>query len=194
MATKINKEKRVRQKKIILRDASLTRRGIAYLLDWYLGALATAFPISIISKVLTGTMLHQDIINFKSPYGLLGGGLGLICAFLYYVIIPKCVWDGQTPGKRICNVKIVTEDNQQLTWKHILLRQIVGMILIEGTLVSASAILHQVGMILTGIDFLTPLKYIGLAVSGISSLFVLFRKNHKAIHDYIGKTRVVNCN
>lgn len=179
---------------ITLQDASMLRRLISYLIDWYVGALVTALPIAVISQKLMGTMLNQDIIHFPHPYGLIGGVLGLLCAFGYYVVIPMKNHSGQTFGKRLCKIKIVQENGQDITWKNMLLRQVLGIIIIEGALVTASAIWHQVAMILTGLDFLTPLKYIGLGLSGLSVLLLLFHKNHRALHDYIGKTKVVMSN
>lgn len=51
MPRKIKNEKR--KEKESLPQASLPRRFVAYLIDWYVGALATALPISIIAKKLT---------------------------------------------------------------------------------------------------------------------------------------------
>lgn len=191
MTTK--KEKVRKEKKYELVDAPASRRFLSYIIDWYVGALATAFPIAIISQKLYGTMLKQDILYFDAPYGLLGGILGLCCAIIYYVLIPLKDHQGQTLGKRLCKIKIVQESGKDITIKNILLRQLLGIIIIEGSLVSASAIWHQIVMILTGIDILTPLKYIGIVLSIVSVLLVLFHKNHRALHDYLGKTKVVMC-
>ena len=191
MVKSIKKEKKIVKPQ--WEDASAPRRFISYIIDWYVGALATSLPISIIAKKLYGTMLSQDILNFDQPYGLIGGILGIVCALVYYVVIPLGSNKGQTLGKRICKIKIIQENGEDVTMKNILLRQVLGIIIIEGSLVSVSAIWQQVIMILTGIDILTPLKYVGIALGIISSLIILFMKDHRAIHDYLGKTRVISC-
>lgn len=191
MVKSIKKEKKIVKPQ--WEDASAPRRFISYIIDWYVGALATSLPISIIAKKLYGTMLSQDILNFDQPYGLIGGILGIVCALVYYVVIPLGSNKGQTLGKRICKIKIIQENGEDVTMKNILLRQVLGIIIIEGSLVSVSAIWQQVIMILTGIDILTPLKYVGIALGIISSLMILFMKDHRAIHDYLGKTRVISC-
>lgn len=191
MVKSIKKEKKIVKPQ--WEDASVPRRFISYIIDWYVGALATSLPISIIAKKLYGTMLSQDILNFDQPYGLIGGILGIVCALVYYVVIPLGSNKGQTLGKRICKIKIIQENGEDVTMKNILLRQVLGIIIIEGSLVSVSAIWQQVIMILTGIDILTPLKYVGIALGIISSLMILFMKDHRAIHDYLGKTRVISC-
>lgn len=193
MATKIEKKKKTKEKKVILKDASQSRRLLSYIIDWYVGALATAFPIAIVSQKIYGTMLRQDIIHFEHPFGLIGGILGLVCGLIYFVVVPLCGNKGQTFGKKVCKIKIVQDDGQDVTLKNIILRQLVGIIIIEGSLVTTSVIWHQIVWILTGVDVVTPLKFVGLAFCGISILLVLFKKDHKAIHDYLGKTKVIMC-
>ena len=38
----------------------MTKRFVAYLLDWYLGAMLTSLPIGIVSQKIYGNMLHQN--------------------------------------------------------------------------------------------------------------------------------------
>lgn len=182
-------KKEVRQK---ISDASPSKRFLAYLIDWYVGALATALPISMIAQKTYGQMERQDIIFFDEPLGLIAGVLALISAFLYYVIVPMYMCKGQTFGKKICNIKMVKIDNSELTFKDYLLRQVVGIILVEGVLYSASSILHQVFALTTGINIIKPLMYIGFVIGGASFLMALFRQDHRAIHDYIAGTKVIN--
>ena len=73
---------------------------------------------------------------------------------------------------------------------QLLLRQVVGIIIVEGSLVSASAIWHQLGTMLTGVDLVTVLMYAGMGISIVSAVLVLVGK-HRAIHDFIGGTKVV---
>lgn len=40
-------------------DVPLTRRFLSYLIDWYLGGLATAFPIAMISQKLLEVCLNR---------------------------------------------------------------------------------------------------------------------------------------
>ena len=50
-----------------VQDAGMTRRFIAYLIDWYVGALATALPISMVAMKLYGTVKNQQIMEFAAP-------------------------------------------------------------------------------------------------------------------------------
>lgn len=191
MATKVIKDKR--EKKIRYEDAPVTKRFISYLIDWYVGALCTAIPISIISQKLTNTMLNQNIVEFQQPYGIIAGVLAVLFAIFYFVIVPTYIYPGQTVGKRICKIMIVKNDNEQVTIKNMLLRQLLGIIVIEGVLVSASAIWHEIITIITQTNFVTPLMYAGFIISAISILLYLFKGEHRALHDYLGNTKVVMC-
>ena len=194
MSKKMIEKKEKKKKKVLLKDAKLSKRGISYLIDWYVGGLFTSLPIGLFSLKMYNTMLHQDIMNFPSPQGLLAGLAGLVGAIVYFFVIPAFVWKGQTFGKRVCHVRIVNMDDTEVSAKTLLLRQLVGVFLIEGGLVTASTILHQVFMLVTSINIVKPLMYVGLAISGVSALLVLFKNDHRAIHDYLAKTRVVEGN
>ena len=171
----------------------LTRRFLSYLIDWYLGGLVTAFPIAMISQKLFGSVLKQNILEFPNHYGLIAGCLGFVFALFYFVAVPTWITKGQTLGKKICKIQIVKDDEEEITFKNMFLRQLVGIIVVEGSLVTASAIWHQVFTLLTGIEIVSGLMYVGLAVCVVSAGMVIFTKDHKAIHDYIGSTRVVMC-
>lgn len=194
MATKVERKKRNKKKKYNYIDASMTKRFISYIIDWYVGALCTAIPIAITSQKLTNTMLNQNIVEFEQPYGIISGVIAVLFAIFYFVIVPTYIYPGQTVGKRICKIKIVKNNNEPVTIKNMLLRQLLGIIVIEGVLVTASAIWHEVITIITQINFVTPLMYAGFVVTAVSILLYLFKGEHRALHDYIGSTKVVSCN
>ena len=171
------------EKKKEFQPAGLGRRFAAYLVDWYLGALATA---------LFGTVQNQNLLTFYPPYGLIAGALGLFAAVIYYVAVPVLLWPGQTPGKRWLKIKIVDQDGGDAGTGQLILRQLVGMIILEGSLVSASTIWHQMFTIATGINVVNVLMYAGMAVSLVSVVLVLAGR-HRAIHDRIGGTAVASC-
>ena len=157
---------------------------LSYFIDWYLGALCAAFPIAVVSQKLYGTMLKQNLLKIQQPYGFI--------ALFYYIYIPFFVYKGQTVGKRICKVKIIQNNNQEVSLKSLVLRQGLGMIVIEGIFVSASALWHQLVSLCIHVNIVSTMMYVGFVVGGISTLMVIFTKEHRAIHDYIGNTKVVS--
>lgn len=98
----------------------------------------------------------------------------------------------QTVGKRICKVKIIQNNNQEVSLKSLVLRQGLGMIVIEGVFVSASALWHQLVSLCIHVNIVSMMMYVGFVVGGISTLMIIFTKEHRAIHDYIGNTKVVS--
>ena len=166
-------------KRNMYKDAPLTRRVLSYFIDWYLGALCAAFPIAVVSQKLYGTMLKQNLLKIQQPYGFIAGIIGVIFALFYYIYIPFFAYKGQTVGKRICKVKIIQKNNQEVSLKSLIL-------------VSASALWHQLVSLCIHVNIVSTMMYIGFVVGGISTLMVIFTKEHRAIHDYIGNTKVVS--
>ena len=179
-------------KRNIYINEPLTRRVLSYFIDWYLGALCAAFPIAVVSQKLYGTMLKQNLLKIQQPYGFIAGIIGVIFALFYYIYIPFFVYKGQTVGKRICKVKIIQNNNQEVSLKSLVLRQGLGMIVIEGVFVSASALWHQLVSLCIHVNIVSMMMYVGFVVGGISTLMIIFTKEHRAIHDYIGNTKVVS--
>lgn len=170
--------------------ASVARRFFAYLIDWYAGALCSAVPISIVAARFTGDITNQYLVDYPSPYGLIAGAAALLCAFLYYVAIPLIIWPGQTPGKRLCGIRIELSDGRPVDFPHLVLRQVLGVVIIEGVITNASGIWHQMATIVTGVNVVHPLMYVGFAVTAVSCGMILIRRDHRCLHDLIGGTRV----
>ncbi len=171
-------------------DASMSRRFFAYLIDWYLGGLMTAFPIALFSMKQFDTVQNQNILTFAPPTGVIAGVLGVLFALVYYVVIPAACWKGQTPGKRMLRLKIVQQDETEASLGTMLMRQGLGIIVLEGGLVTASAVWHQVAELLTGVSLVKPLMYAGMVVSVLSALLAL-TQGHLAIHDRLAGTKVI---
>lgn len=95
--------------------------------------------------------------------------------------------------KRICHIKIVKSDGKDVGLKELLLREVLGAIIIEGVLYSASTILHQVLQISLGISLVKPMMYVGFVITIVSAILCLVnKKEHLALHDYLARTKVVN--
>ncbi|WP_029453133.1 RDD family protein [Clostridium algidicarnis] len=177
----------------VLSDVPSWKRFVAYMLDWYLGSIFTSLPMVMIYMKVTNTdNLNVNLFQYPKQYAMLAGGLGLLFALFYYMIVPLCIWKGQTLGKRWCHFKIAKRDGDDVCLKELFLRQIIGIFLIEGALIFPSDLFHQILSLVSNINFVTPLTYIGIVVSVLSAIFVIFRKDHKAIHDLISNTKVMS--
>ena len=174
-------------------DLSQITRFIAYAIDWYLGGVVASLPIIIIYMMLhdDATSIPQNIAIFDYPYNFIAGGLSFLVAIIYYVIVPLKVFPGQTVGKRILKLKIVNNNYLDVSIKQIIIRQLVMIILIEGSIYSCSNMLHQLINTATNFNFSGIYAYIGLVISLISAILVLVLKSKRALHDLVAGTKVV---
>ncbi len=171
------------------------KRFIAYMVDWYIGSIFTSLPMVLIYMKVTNTQdLNTNLFQYPKQYAVLAGCTGLVFALFYYMIVPLVIWNGQTLGKRWCHFKIVKEGYNSVKFKELFLRQILGILLIEGALIFPSNLLHQVISLISNINLITPLMYAGIVISVLSGILVLFRKDQKAIHDLISNTKVICVN
>jgi len=174
-------------------DVNVTRRFMAYLADWLLGMFFVAFPVVMLySTAMNTTTVTDDLIKMVYPYNYIGGALALLFSLIYFVIIPWKLWEGQTPGKRMFNIKIVKNNNDDVDLKALLLRQIVGMVLLESVLFTTSNYILKLLTLVSGeIKFMQYPYYAGLIITLISFLLVGFSRSRRAIHDYLGNTKVI---
>lgn len=198
MSTK-NKNKRrqnhiIRENMEVRKDQpNLWRRFIAYLIDWFFGMMFAAFPVVMLVGIASGTTeILDDLLLIPYPLNYIGGALALIFSFVYYVVFPWKIWKGQTIGKRMMGMEIVRTSGKQVDLRTLIVRQVLGVFLIEGILITASSYLWEMLALMTGeIRVMQYLYYIGLGLTIVSTLLVIFTKNNQAIHDHMGKTMVI---
>jgi uncharacterized RDD family membrane protein YckC len=178
---------------VVSGDIPIWKRFIAYMVDWYLGSIFTSLPMVLIYMKATNTQdLNTNLFQYPKQYALLAGALGLLFGLFYYLIVPLFIWKGQTLGKRWCHFKITKINSENVSIKELFLRQIIGIFLVEGALIFPSNLFHQILSLISNVNLITPLNNVGIAISIVSGLCVLIRKDHKAIHDLIGSTKVIS--
>lgn len=179
--------------KEIYRYAPINKRGFAFVLDWYLGSAFCTIPVGLLWNKLTNeTTINTDLSLFESPYGLLAGLLGLLFGAVYFYLIPLAVWEGQTLGKKLFGVRIVAEDGTKLPAGRLAFRQLVGIILLEGTYMMTGDLIVQMISILMGETVGKVFSYVTVALF-IGSI-ILTVKNNKAIHDFLAHSIVIENN
>lgn len=137
------------------RYAGFWMRLWAYLIDviviFSLSGLFTS-PLSFLDSVS-----NFSLLGFWSVNALIGG----LFYYSYFLIMTKLT--GQTLGKMIFNLKVVSENAEKLSWFDLFFREIVGRF-IYNTI------------------FIIKLAY----------LVVAFTPKKQGIHDMIGKTHVIH--
>ena len=174
-------------------DVGFLRRSVAYIIDWYIGGVLASLPLIIIYMINNDnvTIIPQNIEIFKYPLNIIVGLLSFMVAVFYYVLVPMYIYEGQTLGKKIASLKIMSNDNLKASRRQVFIRQFVVILLLEGSLFTSSNMLHQVLNVFSGVKITTIYSRIGLFITAISIILVILIKSRRAIHDVISGTRVI---
>ena len=159
------------------------KRIIAYGIDWYLGSVLSSLPLILLYMSLhkDAVYIPQQLSIFKGYYQVLAGVLSLSVAFVYYVVLP-IIWKGQTLGKKLLGLKIVNDDYQEVNVKQLIIRQVIMIFLVEGSIYTCSNMFHQLVNVLTGYNI----------ASILSGILVIILKSKKSLHDIVSHTLVVD--
>ena len=132
--------------------ASWMERFTAHALDSVLGA------VIVIAGLSVGFVLPGPLIILL--------GVGLLAYVVWFLMT---LASGQTPGKRIMNLRVMKTNGEPVTWGYMFLREF----LVKGVLVNAAS------AITAGIFFL------------VNYLFPLWDKDRQTLHDKMLETLVV---
>lgn len=174
-------------------STSYIKRFIAYAIDWYLGGALASIPLILLYMSLheDASYIPQVITIFEGSYQLIAGCLSFSVSLLYYIGIPLYT-KGQTLGKKFLGLKIVGNHYDDITVKQLLIRQGIMILLVEGSIYTASNMLHQMINVVTGFNFASLYAYIGVVISLISVICVFVFQSKKSLHDIVAKTLVVD--
>lgn len=165
------------------------RRLLAYIIDWYVVSLLTSIPIVLLYSMQTQEKTMKTRLDqLTMGYALIALILGIIVSLWYLVYMQT---KKGTLGKNIMGIKVVNDDETKVSLKTMLVREGVGILLIEGVLFTVSISLHEYIDMLFGIHIEQYLVYVFGAICFVSIVLALVKPQMKMIHDYIGKTKVI---
>lgn len=168
-------------------------RVVAYIIDWYIATMISSIPIVIITSMVNHTtIITQELNKLPLMWGVITGILAIIFYLGYYVILELKVYKGQTFGKRILKLKVVKDDGNDVDLKTILLREGLGVMIIEGYLANSSSYLRQIIQLFTEVNIMDMSVYLFGIISAISILMGIASPSRKMIHDYIAKTHIIS--
>ncbi|CDE27457.1 rDD family protein [Catenibacterium sp. CAG:290] len=181
-----------------LRNEPVNKTGyikgiIAYGIDWYLGSVLSSLPLILLYMSLhkDAVYIPQQLSIFKGYYQVIAGVLSLSVAFVYYVVLP-IIWKGQTVGKKLLGLKIVNDNYQEVNVKQLIIRQVIMIFLVEGSIYTCSNMLHQLVNVLTGYNIASIWNKVGLVITILSGILVIVLKSKKSLHDIVSHTLVVD--
>ena len=155
-------------------------RGVAYLIDWYVATMFAGIPIVLIGSIVNHTTsVSQDLSKIPAPYNILVALLAIVFYLGYFVI-------------RIMKLKVVKNDESDVDFKTILMREGLGIMIVEGYIANSSSYLRQLIQIVTGIPIMDMAVYVFGIISAVSILMGMASPSRKMIHDRIANTHIIS--
>lgn len=148
--------------------------------DYTNGKIDANQYISENTAIMYETAKKQGIISFVT----------ILLNILYFIIF-QIKNNGQTLGKQLLKIRVIDENDRDLSMNQMIFRSlIINSILIDmvafGILIFSKQNIYLYAMFL--------LTFIQILIFSICSLMVMFRNDHRGIHDLIGHTKVMRCN
>lgn len=174
------------------------RRFAAYLIDWFLSALCMMLPMCLSWLYVTKEVETMRYVNVWTLQTLLGTKSALLialaalaCALFYEVIVPWKIYPGQTIGKRVMGYRMETKDGHTPGLMALLLRQGLGLFVLEGCLFNASALISNAISMVSGLNVTGIFLWASIVLTIISLIIALSSPSRRMLHDYLAKTHVV---
>lgn len=173
------------------------KRFVAFAIDWVFGYLCLAAPVAILwlyhtkdaGNLVTNVAILGSKLGASTAY--LGIALSILIAIVYYVVYPLRT-NGQTFGKKFMGIKIVKINDEPVDTKTLCIRQILGVFILEGYFCMISEMMRQL-MVLHDLNTAYLIvSFLAIFISAISAFLCIKFESHRALHDYIAKTKVVN--
>lgn len=166
----------------------LLKRVLAFIIDFYVGALFSTMPISIISTITINKMT-QNVFLLEKNIAIIAVLISMIVLLIYYFVIPYKVFKGQTIGKKIVGLKINIHGKNYKT--SLFKRQVLGYMLLEGSFSPTGKLLFQLFSLISGYNIVSIGTDIGNYIALASIGLLLCGRMHLMIHDYLGNTDVI---
>lgn len=167
----------------------------AFFLDFNVERIITSVIVLIVWLIIyRNTGDYNTMINIEGlPINVQYITVVIIFIFtiFYNIILPLYIYEGQTIGKKAIGIKIVKANGEKATLVNYILRYIT-ILIIEGNtyVVTFSGIAFF--FINQYYDKASELNGILTGVFALSALIAFFHKDRRAIHDFIGGTKVIN--
>ena len=123
-----------------------------------------------------------------TKYNMIGNIVTIILFILYFGFIPY-VFDGQTLGKKLFKLRVESIDNKELSLSKMLIRSLVYTGVVFNTLeIILFFVLNKKIYITTDM----VIVFASSIVEITCYLTVLFRQDHRGLHDLISHTKVID--
>lgn len=178
-------------------DVSTQARLYAYLIDWIAGGVICAFPAVLLYGIITGrgdvfTNLYTfPALGYSNLWSYVGGVLCILTAIIYFIYIPYKKNPGQTLGKKIMKIKVVSTDGSDVSLKTLWIREFLGLMILESGAIVVGGYFRQMATLALSFDVDYWWQMTGSILLIISGLLTVSTMSHRALHDYLANTKVV---
>ena len=180
------------------RGGYFVKRGLAFIVDWYISTVLINFAIGITSGFFSeGITIVESFADYTLGQTFIMVLVVFLVSLFYYVYVPLKVWRGQTLMLHVLQLKVMSIDGQELDLKHTLLRFCVGCLILEGAFYSCTTI--SIDALITkffveNADLVYTLIGGPLMIASIVSLFTCFldKEHSRLFHDRLAKSEVID--
>lgn len=177
-------------KKKYYESAGNIKRLVAYAIDWYITSLLVMAPVALLYSMETGKKaVVIDIGLLSVPYAYIAFIIGLILSSYYLIYTP--LKTGQTVGKRLLSIKVVKMDGNDIDFKTMFIREMIGVVLIEGVMFTISTYFHEILAMLVNMTYSNYIAYGFAAVLFVSIILAIIKPEKRMLHDYLAGTKVI---
>ena len=113
-----------------------------------------------------------------------------VVAILLYFVVFQCYNKGQTIGKKLMHIRIVSNDGEDLNINHYIIRSIIinslllDILIIGMVLFMNKQVYYYSSFGLQGVQILLLI---------VSAFMMMYRKDGRGIQDYVAHTKVIMC-
>ena len=120
------------------------------------------------------------------------GPLTLATIFLniLYFVVYQFYYKGQTLGKKLLRIKVVSADSKELTMNNYIYRSFIINSVLTDIIIFTFVVFASQQVWFAGTLMFAAINYIILFVCAV---MIIFSKDGRGLHDLVGNTKVIEC-
>lgn len=158
---------------------NLNESATEILINYSEGNINTETYISSASSILFRLAKKQGLMSL----------ITIILNVLYFVVY-QFYNKGQTVGKRILGIKVISSDSKDLTFDNYIYRSFIINSILVDMIVFILLIFASQDLYIGGVGLLGLINFILIFICGF---MIIFNKEKRGLHDLVGNTKVVVC-
>ena len=180
-----------------LKKAPILNRFVAFFIDWYLSSLFAAIPVVLLQSLQAKNFV---MVNSLQDLSFLNAWIACILALLvyimYYCVIPSKAHGqflvGQTIGRKLLKVQVTDLDGSSPSLQRLFLRDIIGVLLLQGYITSVNIYVLSIIQITTGAFIAPYFQLFYYAAVILSLLLYIISKRKYLLHDFLSRTQMIS--